>query len=439
MAYSFLFGGSTKETPESIKRKRDLAMAIMGTSAAPKNIGEGLNALGSGIVAGVMNRRANKAEDEGRASADTVFKSAMQGQLASQIMGTAPSRTSTTTSPGAAVSVNVDPSIRDGIAQTASALGVDPVDLATAISYETAGTFDPTKAGPTTKWGKHRGFIQFGEPQAQQYGVNWDDPVGSQLGENGAVAKYLRSTGVKPGMGLLDIYSAINAGGVGRYNASDAAAGGAPGTVRGKVEEQMAGHRAKALALFGDHGQEVASLDPAIGMPPQTAAGAVNAMAAGGGGGGAPPPSLSEEVAAFEQTPEYQAQFPGRNAQQPSRGPIQNAPQQQPAIPPAVRWLSAARQRPGRHHARADGRFSGFSRAGRTGAGNGAAAGTAAGAGTGPAGQDGFASGPQQSVAIAGAEGRSADALPAAGAGRASGPRAAGVAAAPAVRAGGQA
>ncbi|WP_457660055.1 hypothetical protein [Sinorhizobium medicae] len=334
MAYSFLFGGSTKETPEFIKRKRDLAMAIMGTSAAPKNIGEGLNALGSGIVAGVMNRRANKAEDEGRASADTVFKSAMQGQLASQIMGTAPSRTSTTTSPGAAVSVNVDPSIRDGITQTASALGVDPVDLATAISYETAGTFDPTKTGPTTKWGKHRGLIQFGEPQAQQYGVNWDDPVGSQLGENGAVAKYLRSTGVKPGMGLLDIYSAINAGGVGRYNASDAAAGGAPGTVRDKVEEQMAGHRAKALALFGGQGQEVASLDPAIGMPPQTSAEAVNAMAAGGGEGGAPPPSLSEEVAAFEQTPEYQAQFPGRNAQQPSQGPIQNAPQQQPAIPP---------------------------------------------------------------------------------------------------------
>ncbi|MQX58533.1 hypothetical protein GHK61_19410, partial [Sinorhizobium meliloti] len=66
MALSFLFGGNTKETPESIKRKRELAMAIMGASPAPKNIGEGLNALGSGIVAGVMNRRANKAEDEGR-------------------------------------------------------------------------------------------------------------------------------------------------------------------------------------------------------------------------------------------------------------------------------------------------------------------------------------------------------------------------------------
>jgi hypothetical protein len=141
--------------------------------------------------------------------------------------------------------------LREGIQRSAQALGVSPVDLATAISYETAGTFDPTKAGPTTQWGQHRGLIQFGEPQAQKYGVDWNNPVGSQLGEDGAVVKYLRDTGVQPGMGLLDIYSAINAGGVGRYGASDANNGGAPGTVRDKVEKQMAGHRRKAEDLFG--------------------------------------------------------------------------------------------------------------------------------------------------------------------------------------------
>jgi hypothetical protein len=125
--------------------------------------------------------------------------------------------------------------IRTGIQRTAQALGINPLDLATAISYETGGTFNPTQAGPTTQWGQHRGLIQFGEPQAKRYGVDWNDPLGSQLGENGAVANYLRDTGVQPGMGLLDIYSAINAGGVGRYNASDANNGGAPGTVRDKV------------------------------------------------------------------------------------------------------------------------------------------------------------------------------------------------------------
>jgi hypothetical protein len=136
-----------------------------------------------------------------------------------------------------------------GIRQTAESLGIDPTDLATAISYETAGTFDPTKKGPTTKWGTHKGLIQFGEPQAKEYGVDWNNPVSSQLGPDGAVAKYLRKAGVKPGMGLLDVYSAINAGRVGRYNASDEAVGGAKGNVREKVAG-MQDHRKKAILLI---------------------------------------------------------------------------------------------------------------------------------------------------------------------------------------------
>lgn len=159
--------------------------------------------------------------------------------------------------------------LREGIIASARALGVDPLDLATAISYETAGTFDPTKAGPTTQWGQHRGLIQFGEPQAQQYGVDWSDPVGSQLGPDGAVVDYLRSTGVRPGMGLLDIYSAINAGGVGRYNASDANNGGAPGTVRDKVEQQMEGHRRNALSLLGDYSGPQQQNALSVGQPQQ--------------------------------------------------------------------------------------------------------------------------------------------------------------------------
>lgn len=151
---------------------------------------------------------------------------------------------------GTGSTFRISDDLKSGISATAKALQIDPVDLATVISYETKGTFDPTIKGPTTKWGTHRGLIQFGEPQAKQYGVDWDNPIASQLGENGAIVRYLKDAGVKPGMGLLDIYSAINAGSVGKPNASDAASGGAPGTVRDKVENQMAGHRAKAEQLF---------------------------------------------------------------------------------------------------------------------------------------------------------------------------------------------
>lgn len=141
--------------------------------------------------------------------------------------------------------------IAEMIRQTAQSLGISPIDLGTAISYETGGTFDPMKRGPTTQWGQHRGLIQFGEPQARQFGVDWAHPLESQLGPEGAVAKYLRSTGVKPGMGLMDVYSAINAGGVGRNGASDANNGGAPGTVADKVNNQMGAHRRNAYSMMG--------------------------------------------------------------------------------------------------------------------------------------------------------------------------------------------
>ena len=148
-----------------------------------------------------------------------------------------------------------------GIVETANALGMDPVDLATIISYETGGTFDPSQAGPTTQWGQHRGLIQFGEPQTREYGVDWNDPLGSQLGADGAIARYYRANGWRPGMGMLDAYSVVNAGGPGRYGASDANNGGAPGTVADKVNDQMGPHRAKAEALLAGYAPQNALAD----------------------------------------------------------------------------------------------------------------------------------------------------------------------------------
>lgn len=258
MAFGF-FDATQNQTPESIARTRDMVRALMSARGAPQNVGEGLNALGDGIVANVLGRRADAAEAAGMAAWDAEWSPIMESLMG----GGAPAVStpdfaaglSTAPDPASArvAQAHGDSAIRDGIIQTAEALGIDPVDLATTISYETAGTFDPTKAGPTTQWGQHRGLIQFGEPQAQEHGVNWNDPVASQLGPNGAVASYLRKAGVQPGMGLLDIYSAVNAGAPGLYNRSDANNGGAPGTVRDKVEQQMAGHRQKALSLIGDY------------------------------------------------------------------------------------------------------------------------------------------------------------------------------------------
>jgi hypothetical protein len=240
----FIFGAGTPyRSYDQLVRARGAADGLAQVAAqgpGANSLPEGIASLGAGILAALMGNRADKMERAGKVEYNSRFsnitKSLMGGPKA------APKKASAT--------VNASPDIASGIKATASHLGIDPVDLATAISYETAGTFDPTKKGPTTKWGTHRGLIQFGEPQAAKYGVDWNNPVGSQLGPEGAVARYLKDTGVQPGMGLLDIYSAINAGGVGRYNRSDAHAGGAPGTVADKVKNQMAEHRAKAEALL---------------------------------------------------------------------------------------------------------------------------------------------------------------------------------------------
>lgn len=175
---------------------------------------------------------------------------------------------------GPAPRENVDPAtglnLGELIIETAQAIGADPLDLATAISYETAGTFNPRKKGPTTQWGQHEGLIQFGQPQQRQYGVDLSSDeaaIRSQLGADGAIARYFKASGFKPGMSGLDLYSTINAGSPGRYNASDANNGGAPGSVADKWNNQMSEHRAKAARLLGGDFSTYASAGQSSRMP----------------------------------------------------------------------------------------------------------------------------------------------------------------------------
>ncbi len=133
----------------------------------------------------------------------------------------------------------------------AEKLGIDPVDYATVISYESAGSFDPWKAGPTTKWGQHRGTIQYGEPQRKKYGVYQGQSFEDQV-ENSNV-KYLQDAGVKPGASLLDIYKAINGGDVSvSKNASDGInkITGQKNTIATHVEKMTQEHRPKIIERF---------------------------------------------------------------------------------------------------------------------------------------------------------------------------------------------
>lgn len=145
------------------------------------------------------------------------------------------------------------------IAKAAQELGVDPVDLATVISYETGGTMSPGQKGPVTHRGQHIGLIQFGDAEQQAYGAHAGQTFAEQMP---AVVRYLKARGVKPGMGLLDLYSTVNAGSPGRYGAKDGNT--ADATVADKVSGRaMAEHRKKAEAMFTRGGAAMSSPESA--------------------------------------------------------------------------------------------------------------------------------------------------------------------------------
>lgn len=165
----------------------------------------------------------------------------------------------------------MSPELAQAIIASARRLQVSPVDLATAISYETGGRYDPNLWGG--KGGNYLGLIQFGPEERQRYGVREGQSAPEQMQ---AVESFLRDRGVRPGMGLLDIYSTINAGAPGLYNRSDAANGGAPGTVADKVAG-MAQHANSARALLGQAGMlspsaQSASTTAAAGSAPNPGA-----------------------------------------------------------------------------------------------------------------------------------------------------------------------
>ena len=132
----------------------------------------------------------------------------------------------------------------DVLRQAAKELGTSPEDLATVISYESK--FRPNVWGG--KGGNYLGLIQFGPSERRQFGVNDKQSFKEQMS---AVVRFLKTRGFKPGMGLMDLYSTINAGTPGRYNASDG-----NGTVRSHTETMRRSEAARVKKFLESGSQE---------------------------------------------------------------------------------------------------------------------------------------------------------------------------------------
>lgn len=75
----YIFGaGTDAKSPEDLKRRREIAQALMMRTMArpPRNVGEGLSAVGAALAARGMNQRADEAEKAGNESFQTALGAA---------------------------------------------------------------------------------------------------------------------------------------------------------------------------------------------------------------------------------------------------------------------------------------------------------------------------------------------------------------------------
>ena len=71
---SFIFGGNTGLTPEALAKRRKIADAIaMQSLQTPKNVGEGLSAIGQAILARTMQNKIDRGEAAGREQSSKSF------------------------------------------------------------------------------------------------------------------------------------------------------------------------------------------------------------------------------------------------------------------------------------------------------------------------------------------------------------------------------
>jgi len=158
-----------------------------------------------------------------------------------------PTKPAAPTAPPRVKTVDPDAELAEAIKTGARELGIDPEDYATIMSYESAGSFDPWKKGPVTKWGQHRGTIQYGEPQRRDFGVYKGQSAAEQITKSNV--KYLKAHGVKPGMSMEQVYAAINGGRTDRpLSTPDVGTGR---TIADNIRKANAEHRPLVRQRFG--------------------------------------------------------------------------------------------------------------------------------------------------------------------------------------------
>lgn len=238
----FIFGGDTGvSTPQELARKRALVQAILSSQRNPRNVGEGLLALGDGIAANMLNGRADKAEKAGMESANSAFAPILESL---GVSGTPNAPAAPTAGHQAAAGGGSN--YRDAIA-----------------SIESAGSGDYSAVGPThPKMGRALGRYQVMEANIGP----WSKEA---LGKEVTPDEFLADPKLQDA-----VFDHVFKGYVDKYGPEGAAQAwfAGPGGV-GKVDRQdslgtnVGEYGQKFLKALGQQPTQVASLDQSVGMP----------------------------------------------------------------------------------------------------------------------------------------------------------------------------
>lgn len=152
---------------------------------------------------------------------------------------------------------------RQAIGYIASQLGVDPVDVATFINYETGGSLVSGRYRRGLDiWGgdggNYFGWIQFSPDNQRKYGVR---PGMSAMQMAQAVTGYLKNAGIRPGDGLEMMYQAVQAPAylgrarqLGRVIGADS-----NGSLTDHIKRMRAQHRDVSARWLAEGAQQTAS------------------------------------------------------------------------------------------------------------------------------------------------------------------------------------
>ncbi len=251
----------------TIDGSQDLRRSGISNDQSAHNLGQDVVQAGRETVSYEVGQKADKLETEltgmlpeerlgalnrGRADYIARFGEAAYGRVIQKLDASAPGAGGSGGGGGAGgiTGAVYSADTSSALTQAATDLGVSPVDLATIISYETGGKFDPSIRGG--KNNKHIGLIQFGEAEQAEYGAAQGQTFAQQLP---AVVKYLKARGARPGDDITTLYKIINGGNRdANINASDG-----NGTIGGHVERMVREHGANAAAFLNPQGATVAS------------------------------------------------------------------------------------------------------------------------------------------------------------------------------------